>query len=90
MEKESRNNHPELDEDLGEMICDKCNGSGSCNTKYSQETSPYYVRCPKCKGRGKVDWVENIIGKKSKCNIIINGEFSIWYPTKSVDDRWGI
>lgn len=54
----------ELNEELGEMVCDKCEGAGSCNTTYSEETSPYYWRCPKCKGKGKVDWVENILGAK--------------------------
>jgi len=35
---------------LGEVICDKCHGKGGW--------------CEKCHGDGKLDWVENIVGKK--------------------------
>jgi len=40
----------------GEMICDKCEGSGT--------SWIYTTPCSKCQGQGKVDWVENIVGKK--------------------------
>lgn len=51
------------DEELGEMICDKCNGEG--RVRYSDEVyiSSSYL-CSKCRGKGKVDWVENILGVK--------------------------
>jgi DnaJ-class molecular chaperone len=39
----------------GELICDKCKGSGM---------SWFNSICKKCQGTGKVDWIENIIGKK--------------------------
>ncbi len=49
----------------GELICDKCDGkSGSVNGKPSDSlTNAAWVRCSKCQGTGKVDWVENIVGK---------------------------
>jgi hypothetical protein len=49
---------PELLE--GEVLCDKCNGTGSAPIK------DYMLRCPKCLGTGKLDWVENARGGKLK------------------------
>jgi hypothetical protein len=40
----------------GEMICDKCEGTG--------EGDSNWVKCKKCLGKGKVDWVENAMGAK--------------------------
>ena len=34
--------------------CHVCDGSGGSE----------YTKCPHCKGKGKIDWVENIIGAK--------------------------
>lgn len=45
----------------GEMVCPKCEG-GSWPQKFLDITSPSWVRCPKCKGKGTLDWVENIMG----------------------------
>jgi hypothetical protein len=47
---------PELLE--GELLCDKCNGTGSAPVK------DYMLRCPKCLGTGKLDWIENARGGK--------------------------
>jgi len=45
----------------GEVICDKCNGVGLI------DNSAHTVRCCiKCYGSGKLDWAENITGKKDK------------------------
>jgi hypothetical protein len=41
---------------LGEIICDKCNGTGLYND------GTYILRCPKCKGKKKLDWCEQIVG----------------------------
>jgi len=41
-----------LDESIGEVICPQCNGNG--------------FFCNKCLGTGKLDWVEQIVGKKPK------------------------
>jgi hypothetical protein len=40
----------------GEMICDKCEGTGEGDSNWS--------RCKKCLGAGKVDWIENAMGGK--------------------------
>lgn len=47
---------------LGEIICDQCNGSG-----YNMR--PNHYKCPKCHGAGKLDWIEVIVGKKTKSDI---------------------
>ena len=49
----------------GEMICDKCEGTG---TAKGEE----WISCSKCLGSGKVDWIENIMGKKIPGNIFID------------------
>lgn len=48
----------------GEMICDKCNGKGTfIHGSFFKKDEPYGVsNCEKCRGAGKVDWIENIIG----------------------------
>ena len=50
-----------------EYICDKCGGTGRVNN--FNPYHPYYshrrkVFCPMCQGTGKLDWIENIVGKK--------------------------
>lgn len=52
-----------VNEELGEMICDKCGGEGAI-IHNKIEVMDYM--CPKCKGRGRVDWVENITGVKKR------------------------
>jgi len=49
----------------GEMICDKCEGTGIMIRvrKPVGEISTGTI-CRKCHGTGKVDWIENIMGKK--------------------------
>lgn len=55
----------------GELICDKCNGSGKV-VMYDLDGKvvmldadiPLEVICTKCRGEGKLDWVENVLGKK--------------------------
>ena len=46
----------------GELICDKCEGRGSIPSIQNPQTMA--STCSKCLGAGKVDWVENILGKK--------------------------
>ena len=43
-----------------EFICDRCEGSGS---KFDP-TINMKVRCQQCGGVGKLDWIENIVGKE--------------------------
>jgi len=44
----------------GEMVCSECSGQGEI---VSPGHSHHWSKlCPKCKGKGIVDWVENIMG----------------------------
>ena len=46
----------------GEIICDKCKGSGISSNKKIPKIKYF---CPKCLGFGKLDWIENITGSKN-------------------------
>ena len=48
----------------GEVICSKCEGVGFVDKIKSDNTSLYKGSCPKCHGTGKLDWIENVLGKK--------------------------
>lgn len=63
----------------GEVKCDKCNGTGIINnstyivklpgvnyTSTISSESLIGVKCKRCKGEGKMDWIENVVGKKGK------------------------
>lgn len=43
----------------GEVVCSNCNGTGNHqdNNKFT---------CQTCYGSGKLDWLENVVGKKIK------------------------
>ena len=43
-----------------EMVCNKCDGVG-----ITRKNKHAINVCSKCQGTGKVDWLENIVGKKS-------------------------
>ena len=45
----------------GEVICDECNGS--C-INYDLEFIKIWghTDCPKCWGKGKLNWVDNLVG----------------------------
>ena len=52
----------------GEIICDKCNGTGLVDDPPKSFSITGHIpgdkyRCQKCKGTGKLDWIENIVGK---------------------------
>lgn len=49
-----------LNEELGEIFCDKCNGTGT------YPSGMYQLRCPKCQGKKKLDWCEQIVGVTPK------------------------
>lgn len=51
----------EIDEDAGELLCDKCEGRGCMPTRVVDESHGQTV-CSKCQGRGKVDWISHITG----------------------------
>jgi len=51
----------------GEYICEKCEGTGNNppmkrNGKYLKPG--VYEICGHCHGEGKLDWIENVVGKK--------------------------
>lgn len=56
----------------GEVICSECNGQKDIENPHEipkEKRKPYKVYitrivCPKCKGEGKLDWIENLIGKE--------------------------
>jgi len=55
---------PQVDEVIleeGEIICNKCEGSG-----YISVGSNFYQLCPKCQGEKKLDWISAITGVASK------------------------
>ena len=43
-------------------ICSKCNGIGYVNKSNNKSL----CLCPKCKGKGEIDWIEQVVGKKYK------------------------
>jgi hypothetical protein len=43
----------------GEELCNRCIGAG-----FLEKEGEYCISCPKCLGRGKLDWVEQIVGAK--------------------------
>jgi hypothetical protein len=49
----------------GEVICDKCNGTG-----FWEEHGLRGQQCYKCLGKGKLDWVTNAMGGRRKPFII--------------------
>jgi len=58
----------------GEIICDKCNGTGKFIDDLTVEGAWKHPWCPKCHGSKKVDWASNAIWKKKKS--ILNQEFT--------------
>ncbi len=55
----------------GEVKCDKCEGNGLAKKpKIFRDSGGTYITidmnhtCRKCKGDGKLDWIENIVGKE--------------------------
>jgi len=52
---------------LGEMKCSKCNGTcfiyAKDHSKGIRHFAGQKIKCDKCYGTGKLDWIENIVGK---------------------------
>ncbi len=49
----------------GEIRCSDCRGNGVISVKIGPGNRIRSSLCDKCQGEGKLDWVENIVGKKS-------------------------
>jgi len=45
-----------------ELVCDRCKGTGKVRDRL----------CRKCYGEGKLDWIDNIKGRTTKFDKIIN------------------
>jgi len=48
----------------GMVSCSRCNGVGNIEYKAGGNLS-VSRECTKCKGTGTLDWIENIVGKKT-------------------------
>lgn len=62
-------NKKDLDE-ISEFECPDCHGTGDNITKIIPE-STIISTCRTCDGTGKLDWIEAIVGKKSKYKTIL-------------------
>lgn len=51
-----------------EFNCEECNGTGYESALPSPKSPhfKYMVKCKCCHGEGKLDWIENIVGKKDE------------------------
>ena len=47
----------------GEKLCNKCHGKGIVPQKPGNKFVKVALVCDQCRGDGKIDWVEQVIGK---------------------------
>jgi hypothetical protein len=59
-----------LSKEDGQIECPKCKGKGHLGS-LRKEGIKYYILCHKCFGRGKLDWVSNVIKEK------LDGSFDV-------------
>jgi len=45
-----------------EVICPECNGEKYNETNYTQYYTTHKL-CPKCQGKGKLDWIDNMLNR---------------------------
>lgn len=85
-----------LDESLGEVLCDKCDGKGWEHgemVNYSTMSPGMPWRCKKCKGEGKLDWIENAVGKRPQTTFVKPGVYvkeidvSEFVPLSGIDNE---
>lgn len=48
-----------MDKDYTKFTCKKCKGRGRITS------GQFYYNCPECDGKGYLDWIENIVGKRN-------------------------
>jgi hypothetical protein len=49
-----------------EVICSRCNGNGWIEEdRLSTISKKLYLPCSKCGGFGRLDWISNVVGRKS-------------------------
>ena len=64
----------------GEVQCSECHGSGN-RAKWNQIPDyKCYLMCDKCNGKGKMDWIEAVVGVKPEPNLKLN--FTMQYGMK--------
>lgn len=70
----------------GEELCPECNGKGQIPCiNHETKTIKNILRCHNCQGKGKLDWIEKVVGVKPVVN------FDMWMDkaaeelAKSVD-----
>ena len=52
-----------LVEEYSEFICSECHGTGSVTSRAIRRCRRLLKTCPRCKGTGKLDWIEHITGE---------------------------
>lgn len=69
---------------MGEYVtCDLCDGKGIVKIK---ERVLIHYFCPKCKGAQKINWIENIFGKKIITDVVESNRKKI-ASTKHIKKR---
>ena len=56
----------------GEIKCDQCKEAREkrmYDLMKNRWKIKYDIWCDKCKGTGKLDWIENVVGKKYTCEL---------------------
>ena len=57
----------------GEYVCYECNGSGKIDEPLIYDCLiKCEVRCPICKGTGKLDWISNIIKPQNNSKLEVD------------------
>lgn len=62
----------------GEVECKKCKGTGVTNPHAKKGMALMGYKCLNCDGSGKLDWIENVTGKKFNSHDMFD-HFD-WYP----------
>jgi len=57
--------NPNINLQKGEYLCKPCNGWGRILNEDELLRTPF-LKCPVCLGHGKLDWIENIVGKREE------------------------
>lgn len=80
----------------GEVECRGCNGTGKMNrsTRIITSKKPYIsttstesltsFTCTKCHGLGKLDWIENVLGKRISKKETTTMHQGVSFPTNSI------
>lgn len=70
-------------------ICESCNGTGKVQVKgMSSDGSTTVMTCYDCNGEGKLNWIENVLGKSDDdpYKMIVMPVIREWYPKLIAQD----